>query len=141
MLNYQTIVLISHASKAKIQCVNQELPDVHAGFRKSRRATDQTANIHWILEKARELQKNICFSFTDYTKAFDFADHNKLWKILQEVGIPDHLTCLLRNLYAGKEATVRTRYGTMDWFKFGKGVCQGCILSLCLFNFCAEYIM
>ena len=123
------------------QHVNQELPDVHAGFRKSRRATDQTANIHWILEKARELQKNICFSFTDYTKAFDFADHNKLWKILQEVGIPDHLTCLLRNLYAGKEATVRTRYGTMDWFKFGKGVCQGCILSLCLFNFCAEYIM
>ena len=101
----------------------------------------QIANIHWILEKARELQKNICFSFTDYTKAFDFADHNKLWKILQEVGIPDHLTCLLRNLYAGKEATVRTRYGTMDWFKFGKGVCQGCILSLCLFNFCAEYIM
>ena len=143
--NYRTTALISNANKVMLkilharlqQHVNQELPDVHAGFRKSRRATDQTANIHWILEKARELQKNICFSFTDYTKAFDFADHNKLWKILQEVGIPDHLTCLLRNLYAGKEATVRTRYGTMDWFKFGKGVYQGCILSSYLFNFYA----
>ena len=112
------------------QHVNQELPDVHAGFRKSRRATDQTANIHWILEKARELQKNICFSFTDYTKAFDFADHNKLWKILQEMGIPDHLTCLQRKLYARQKATVRTGRGTKDWFQIGKEYIQAvyCLL-------------
>ena len=99
----------------------------------------QIANIHWIIEKAREFQKNICF--IDYTKAFDCVDHNKLWKILEEMGIPDHLTCLLRNLYAGQEATVRTRHGTTDWLQIGKGVCQGSILSPCLFNLYAEYIM
>ena len=102
---------------------------------------DQTANIHWIIEKAREFQKNIYFCFIDYDKAFDCVDHNKLWKILKEVGIPDHLTCLLRNLYAGQEATVRTGHGTTDWFQIGKGVCQGCILSPCLFNLYTEYIM
>ena len=122
------------------QYVNQKLPDVQAGFKKSR-TTDQIANIHWIIEKAREFQKNIYFGFIDYTKAFDFADHSKLWKILQEMGIPDQLICLLRNLYAGLEATVRTRNRKMGCFKTGKGVCQGCILLLCLFNFCAEYIM
>ena len=98
-------------------------------------------NIHWIIEKAREFQKNIYFCFTDYAKAFDCVDHNKLWKILQEMGIPDHLSCLLRNLYAGQEATVRTGHGTTGWFQIGKGICQGCILSPCLFNFYAEYIM
>ena len=102
---------------------------------------DQIANIHWIFEKAREFQKNIYFCFIDYTKAFECVDHNKLWKILQEMGIPNHLTCLLRNLYAGQEATVRTGHGTTDWFQIGKGVCQGCILSSCLFNFYTEYIM
>ena len=109
--------------------MNQELPDVQAGFRKGRGTKDQIANIRWIIEKAREFQKNICFWFTDYTKAFDGVDHNKLWKILKELGIPDLLTCLLRNLYAGQEAIVRTRHGKMDWFQIGKGVCQGCILS------------
>ena len=98
-------------------------------------------NIRWIIEKAREFQKNIYFCFMDYAKAFDCVDHNKLWKILKEMGIPDHLTCLLRNLYAGQEATVRTGHGTTDWFPIGKGVCQGCILSPCLFNFCVEYVM
>ena len=98
-------------------------------------------NIHWIIKKAREFQKNIYFCFIDYAKAFDCVDHNKVWKILKEMGIPDHLTCLLRNLYAGQEATVRTGHGTTDWFQIGKGVCQGCILSPCLFNFYAEYIM
>ena len=93
------------------------------------------------MEKAREFQKNICFCFIDYAKALDCVDHNKLWKILKEMGIPDHLTCLLRNLYAGQEATARTRHGTTDWFQIGKGVCQGCILSPCLFNLYAEYIM
>ena len=93
------------------------------------------------MEKAREFQKNIYFCFIDYEKAFDCVDHNKLWKILQEMGIPDHLTCLLRNLYTGQEATVRTGHGTTDWFQIGKGVCQGCILSPCLFNLYAEYIM
>src|SRR5574340_635743 len=102
---------------------------------------DQIANICWIMEKARELQKNICFCFIDYAKAFDCVDHNKLWKILKEMGIPDHMTCLLRNLYAGQEATVRTGHGTTDWFQIGKGVCQGCILSPCFFNLYAEYIM
>ena len=102
---------------------------------------DQIANIRWIMEKAREFQKNICFCFIDYAKAFDCVDHHKVWKILQEMRIPDHLTCLLRNLYAGQEATVRTGHGTTDWFQIGKGVCQGCMLSLCLFNFYAEYIM
>ena len=102
---------------------------------------DQIANIRWIMEKAREFQKNIYFCFIDYAKAFDCVDHNKLWKILQEMGIPDHLTCLLRNLYAGQDATVRTGHGTTDWFQIGKGVRQGCILSPCLFNLYAEYIM
>ena len=99
------------------------------------------ANIHWIIEKAREFQKSIYFCFIDYAKGFNCVDHNKLWKILQEMGIPDNLTCLLRNLYAGQEATVRTGHGTTDWFQIGKGVCQDCILSLCLFNLFAEYIM
>ena len=122
------------------QYVNCELPDVQAGFRKSRGTRDQMANIRWIMEKAREFQKNIYFCFIDYAKAFDCVDHNKLWKILQEMGIPDHLTCLLRNQYAGQEVTVRTSHGT-DWFQIGKGVHQGYILSPCLFNLNAEYIM
>ena len=124
------------------QYVNHELPDVQAGFRKGRDQTkDQIANIRWIIEKAREFQRNIYFCFIDYAKAFDFVDHNKLWKILNEIGISDHLTCLLRNLYAGQEATVRTGHGTTDWFQIGKEVRQGCILSPCLFNFYEEYIM
>ena len=118
--------------------MNHELPDVQAGFRKARVTRDQIANICWIIEKARELQKNIYFCFIDYAKAFDYLDHNKLWKIL--MGIPDHLTCLLRNLYAGQEATVRTGHGTTDWFQTGKGVRQVCTLSPCLFNLYAEYI-
>ena len=121
------------------QYMNDELPDVQAGFRKGRGNRDQIANIHWIIEKARQFQKNIYF--IDYTKAFDCVDHNKLWKILQEMGIPDHLICPLRNLYAGQEATVRTGHGTTDWFQTGKGVPQGCVLSPCLFNLYAEYIM
>ena len=112
------------------QYVNSELSDVQVGFRKGRGTRDQIANICWIIEKVREFQKNIYFCFIDYVKAFNCLDHNKLWKILQEMGIPDHLTCLLRNLYGGQEATVRTRHGTTDWFQIGKGVCQGCILSL-----------
>ena len=120
--------------------MNRELPDVQAGFRKGRGTRDQIANIHWIIKKAREFQKNIYFCLIDYTKAFDSVDHNKLWKILQEIGIPDHLTCLLRNLYEVQEARVRTGHGTIDWFQIGKGVHQGCILSPRLFNFCAEYI-
>ena len=123
------------------QYVNRELPDVQAGFRKSRGTRDQVANIRWIMEKAREFQKNIYFCFIDYAKAFDCVDHNKLGKILKEMGIPDHLVCLLRNLYAGQEATVRTGHGTTAWFQIGKGVPQGCILSSCLFNLYAEYIM
>ena len=115
-----------------IQYMNQELSDVQARFRKGRETRDQVANICWIIEKAREFQKYICF--IDYTKAFDCVDHNKLWKILQEMGTPDHLTCLLRNLYASQEATIRTRHGTTDWFQIEKGVCEGCILSLRLFN-------
>ena len=121
--------------------MNCELPDVQAGFRKGRRTGDQVANIRWIIEKAREFQKNIYFYFIDYIKAFDCVDHHKLWKILKEMRIPDHLTCLLRNLYAGQEATVRTGHGTTDWFQIRKGVCQGCILSSCLFNLYAGYIM
>ena len=121
--------------------MKSELPNVQAGFRKGRGTRDQIANIHWIMEKARQFQKNIYFCFIDYTKAFDWVDHSKLWKILREMGIPDHLTCLLRNLYAGQEATVRTGHGTTDWFQIGKGVCQDYILSPCLFNFYAEYIM
>ena len=124
------------------QYMNDELPDVQAGFRKGRGTRDQIANICWIIKNVREFQKNIYFCFIDYAKAFDCMDHNKLWKILKEMGIlPDHLTCFLRNLYAGQEATVKTGHGTTNWFQIGKGVCQGCILSLCLFNFCAKYIM
>ena len=111
------------------QYVNSELPDVQAGFRKGRGTRDQIANIRWIMEKAREFQKNIYFCFLDYAKAFDCVDHNKLWKILKEMAIPDHLICLLRNLYAGQEATVRTGHGTTYWFQIGKGVRQGYILS------------
>ena len=123
------------------QYVNCELPDVQAGFRKGRGTRDQIVNICWIIKKAREFQKNIYFCFIDYAKAFDCVDHNKLWKILKEMGIPEHLTCLLRNLYAGQKATVRAGHGTTDWFQIGKGVRQGCILSPCLFNFYTEYVM
>ena len=121
--------------------MNRELPDVQVGFRKGRGTRDQIPNIHWIMEKAREFQKSIYFCFLDYAKTFDCVDHNKLWNILKEMGIPDHLICLLKNLYAGQEATVRTGHGTTDWFQIGKGVRQGCILSPCLFNLYAEYIM
>ena len=120
--------------------VNCELPDVQAGFKKGRGTRDQIANICSIMEKAREFQKNIYVCFIDYAKPFDCVNHDKPWKILKEMGIPDHRTCLLRNLYAGQEVTVRTGHGTMDWFQIGKGVCQGCILSPCLFNLYAEYI-
>ena len=146
---YCTIALISHASKVMLkilqarlqQYVNCELPDVQAGFRKGRGTRDQIANICWIIKKAREFQKTIYFCFTDYAKAFDCVDHNKLWKILKEMGILDHPICLLRNLYAGQEATVRSGHGTTDWFQIGKGVRQGLILSLCLFNLYADHIM
>ena len=121
--------------------MNYQLPDVQTGFRKGRGTRDQIANIRWIIKKAREFQKNIYLCFIDYGKAFDCVNHNKLWKIFQKMGILDHLTCLLRNLYAGQKATVRTRIGTTDWFQIGKGGCQGCILSPCLFNFHAGYIM
>ena len=120
------------------QYVNHELPDDQAGFRKGRGTRDQIANICWIIKKAREFQKNIHFCFIDYAKAFDCVDHNELWKILKEMGIPDHLTCLWRNLYAGQEATVRIGHGKPDWFQIRKGVRQGCILSPCLFNLYAE---
>ena len=147
--NYHTIAFISHASKVMLkilqarlqQYMNRELPYVQAGFRKGRGTRDQIANIRWIIEKASEFQKNINFCFIDYAKAFDYVDHNKLWKILQEMRIPDHLTCLMRNLHAGQIATVRTEYGTADWFQIGKRACQGCVLSPCLFNLYAEYIM
>ena len=146
--NYLTIALISHASKGMLkilhtrfqQYVNSELPDVQAGFRKGRGTRDQIANTRQIIKKAREFQKNIYFCFIDYAKAFDCVDHNKLWKILQAIGMPDHLTCILRNLYAGQEATLRTGHGTTNWFQIGKVVHQGCILSPCLFNLYAEYI-
>ena len=136
--NYHTIALISHASKVMLkilqaklqQVVNKELSDIHTRFRKGRGIRDQIANIHWIIEKAREFQKNIYFCFIDYTKAFDCVDHDRLWKIIKEMGIPDHLTCLLRNIYAGQEVTVRTRHGTMDWFKIWKGVSKLCIVTL-----------
>ena len=121
--------------------MNHELSDVQSGFRKGRGTRYQIANIHWIIEKATEFQKNIYFCFIDYAKAFDCVDHNKLWKILKEIRKPDHLTCLLRNLYSGLEATVRTGDGTTDWFQIGKRVRQGCILSPYLFNLYAEYIM
>ena len=121
--------------------MNQELPDIQTGFRKGRGTRDQMASIPWIIETATRFQKIIYFCFIDNAKAFDCVDHNKLWKILKEMGILDHLTCLLRNLYAGQEETVRTGHGTRDWIQFRKGVHQGCILSLCLFNSYAEYIM
>ena len=144
-----TTALISHTSKVTLkilqarlqQYMRCKLPDVQAVFRKGRGTRGQIANIHWIIEKATEFQKNISFCFIDYAKAFDCVNHNKLWKILKEMGIPDHLTCLLRNLYAGQEATVRTRHVTTNWFQIGKGVRQGCILSPCLFNLYEEYIM
>ena len=147
--NYRTIALISHVSKVMLkilqarfqQYVNRELPDVQGRFRKGRRTRNQIANICQIIEKAREFQKNIYFSFIDYARAFECVDHNKLWKTLQEMGIPDHLTCLLRNLYAGQEATVRTGHGTTQEFQIRKRVHQGCILSPCLFNLYAVYIM
>ena len=147
--NYHTIALISHASKVMLkilqarlqQYMNHELPDFEAGLRKGRGTKDQIANIQWIIKKAREFQKSIYFCFIDYAKAFDCVDHNKLWEIVKEMGIPDHLTCLLRNLYASQEATDKTGHGTMDWFQIRKGVCQGCILSPCLFNLNAEPIM
>ena len=123
------------------QSMNWELPDVQAGFRKGKGTGDQITNICWIIKKTREFQENIYFCFIDYARAFDCVDHKKLWKILKEMGIPDHLTCFLRNLYAGQEATVRTGHGTTDWFQIGKGVRQGCILSPCFFNLYAEYIM
>ena len=137
----------SHASKVILKILqvrfqqyeNHELPDVQAGFRKGRGTRYQIANICWIIEKVREFQKNIYLCFIDYTKAFNCVDHNKLWKILKEMGIPDHLTWLLRNVYAGQEATVRTGHRTRDWFQIRKGVCQGCILSPCLFNLYAEW--
>ena len=147
--NYHTTAIISHASKVMLkilqarlqQYVDQELPDVQVGFRKGRGIRDQIANIHWIIKKERQFQKNIYFCFIDYVKAFDCVDRNKLWKIWKEMGIPDHLTCLLRNLYVGQEATVRTGHGTTDCLQIGKGVCQSCILSPCLFNLSAEYTM
>ena len=160
-LNYGITALISHASKVMLkilqaslqQYMNHELLDFQAEFRKGRGTRDQIANIHWIIKKAREFQESIYFCLIDYVKAFDCVDHDKLWKILQEMGTPDHLTCLLRNLYAGQEATVRTRSGTTDWCQIGKGVRQGCILSPSLFiylfiflspslfNLYVEYIM
>ena len=147
--NYCTIALISHASKVMLkilqaslqQYLNCELPDIQAGFRKGRETRGQIFNICWIIEKAKEFQKTIYFCFIDYAKAFDCVDHNKLWKILREMGLPGHLTCLLRYLYARKEATVRTGHGTTDWFQIGKGVQQGYILSPCLFNLYVEYIL
>ena len=147
--NYCTISLISHDSKVLIKIVqarlkqyeNHELPDVQAGFRKGRGTRDQIAYIHWIVKKAREFQKTVYFCFIDYAKAFDCVDHNKLWKMLKDIGIPNHLICLLRNLYTDQEITVRPGHGTTNWFQIGKGVHQGCILSPCLFNLYAEYIM
>ena len=146
---YHTAELISHASKimlkilqtSLLQNLNRDLLDTQVGFRKGRESRDKIANIHWIIEKAREFQRNIYFSFIDYTKAFDSVDHNKLRKIFEEMGIPDHLTYLLRNLYADQEATVRTGHGTTDWFKTGKEIHQGCILSPCLFNLYVKYII
>ena len=144
--NYCTTVLISLGSKIMLkilqarlqQYTNWEIPDVQAGFRKGRWTRDQIANNCWIMERARVFQKNTYLCFTDYTKTFDCVDHNKLWKILKKMCIPDHLTCLLSNLYAGQEATVRTGHGKMDWFQIGKGVHQSCILLSCLFNLYTE---
>ena len=123
------------------QYVNGEFPDVQAGFRKGRGTRDKIANIRWIIEIARQFQRNIYFCFIDYAKAFDCVSHNKLWNILKDMGMPDHLTCFLRNLYAGQEAIIRTGHGTTGWFQIGKGVRQVCILSPCLFNLYAVYIM
>ena len=142
--NYCIIALISHASKVMLkilqarlqQYVNREIPYVQDSFRKGRGTRDQIANIRWIIEKAREFQKNIYFFFTDYAKSFDSVDHIKLWKILKHMGIPDHLTCLLRSLYAGQEKAIRTGHGTTHWFRNGKGLCQDCILSPCLLTIC-----
>ena len=147
--NYCIIALISHASKVMLkilqarlqQYVDCELSNVQAEFRKGRGSSDKITNVHCIMEKAREFQKNIYFCFIDYVKTYDYLDHNRLWKILQQMGIPDHLPCLLRNLYTGQEATVRTRHGTTYWFQIGKRVSQGCILSPCLFNLYTECIM
>jgi len=147
--NCHTIVFITNASRVMLkilqarlqQYVNWELPDVQTGFKKGRRTREQIARIYWIIAKAMEFQKNIYFCFIEYSKAFKLVDHGKLWKILKDMGTPDHLTCLLRNLYAGQEPSVRTGHGTTDWFKIGKRVCQGCILSPPLFNIYAEYIM
>ena len=146
-LNYHTIALISHAIKvmlkilqARLQQYGNHTSRCSSWIEKGRRIRDQIANIRWIIEKAREFQKNTYFRFIDYAKAFDCVDHNNLWKNFQEMGLPDHLTCLLRNLYAGQEATVRTGHGTTAWFQIGKAVCQACILSPCLFNLYAEYI-
>ena len=149
MFQVHTIAIILHTSQVILkifqvslqQYMNHELPDVQAGFRKGKGSRDQIANIRWIIEKAREFQKNIYLCFMYYAKAFDCVDHNRLLKILQEMGIPHHLTCLLRNLYAGQEPTARTRHVKTDWFQIGKGVRQGCILSPCLFNLYSEYIM
>ena len=146
--NYCTVAFISHSSAVMLKILQarlqqykkRELPDIQAGFRKGRGTRDLIADIHLIIKKARESQKHIYFCFIEYAKAFDCVDHNKLWKILKDMGIPDHLTCLLRSLYAGQEATVRNGHGT-DWFQIGKGVCQGCMLSPCLFKLYAEYIM
>ena len=121
--------------------MNHEIPDAQVDFRKGRGTRDQVANIHFIIKKAREYQKNMYFLCIDYAKAFDCVDHHKLWKILEEMGISDDLTCLLRNLQAGQKAKVRTGHGTTDWLQIGKGVCQGSILPPCLFNFYVEYIM
>ena len=147
--NYCTIALIAQTSNVMLkilqarlqQYVNCELPDVQAGFRKGRRTRDQIANICWIIKKARAFQINIYFCFIEYTKSFDCLDYNKLWKILQVMGTPDHITCLLRSFYTGQEATVRTGHGTTNWLKIGKGIHQGCVLSRCLFNLYAKYIM
>jgi len=147
MFKHHTTALISHASKVTLeilqgrlqQYMNQELPDVLAGFRKGRRIRDQITNIHWIIDKASKFQRNIEVCFTDYAKAFDCGNHSKLWKILKDMGIPDHFICLLRNLCVDQEPTLRTGHGTIDWFKTGKGVCQGCILSPHSFNLYAEY--
>ena len=147
--NYHAIAPTSHATKLMLkilqhrlqQYVTHEIPDVQAGFRKDRGTRGQIANTLWIIRKAKEFQKNIYCCFIDYAKPFDCVDHNKLWKILKEMGIPDHQTCLLRNLHADQEATVRTGHGTTDWFQIGKGICQGCILSPYLFNLYAVYII
>ena len=147
--NYHTIALISHASRVMLkipqarlqQYMNSEIPDDQAEYMKGTGIRDQTANIHWITEKAREFQKNIYLCFIDYSKSFDCVDNNKLWDILKEMGIPDHLTCLLRNLHTDQEARVKTGHVTSDWFQIGKGVHKGCILSPCLFNLHAETII